>query len=430
MNEHAYPSLPAAQPEPAFAALVGIDWADKKHYWKLQTAEGQREQGELDNTPEAVEVWMAGLLQRFGQRPLAVALEQRRGPLVVLLSKYGSLHLYPVHPLTVARYREAWASAGGKNDASDAGLLLEILAQHRDRLRRLDPDTEPMRLLQALVENRRKLVDQRTAVSNRLTALLKLYFPQILIWFDKLDSPLVADLLAAWPTLPQLQQASPARLQKFFRQHRCQSAKTQQRLEQIRQAVPATADPAILQPSCLLAQVCLRQLAVLREAIQEFDKQIDTLARRQPDWALFDSLPGAGAVLAPRLMAALGSRRERYHSAAELQCFAGIAPVTKASGNSRRVQRRWACPTFLRQTFHEWAACTLPGCPWAKQYYQEQIAKNKSHHTAVRALAFKWIRILYRCWKDRRPYREELYLRNRNQRLVPLQALAKPVDSR
>lgn len=430
MNEHAYPSLPAAQPEPAFAALVGIDWADEKHYWKLQTAEGQREQGELDNTPEAVEVWMAGLLQRFGQRPLAVALEQRRGPLVVLLSKYGSLHLYPVHPLTVARYREAWASAGGKNDASDAGLLLEILAQHRDRLRRLDPDTEPMRLLQALVENRRKLVDQRTAVSNRLTALLKLYFPQILTWFDKLDSPLVADLLAAWPTLPQLQQASPARLQKFFRQHRCQSAKTQQRLEQIRQAVPATADPAILQPSCLLAQVCLRQLAVLREAIQEFDKQIDTLARRQPDWALFDSLPGAGAVLAPRLMAALGSRRERYHSAAELQCFAGIAPVTKASGNSRRVQRRWACPTFLRQTFHEWAACTLPGCPWAKQYYQEQIAKNKSHHTAVRALAFKWIRILYRCWKDRRPYREELYLRNRNQRLVPLQALAKPVDSR
>ena len=126
-------------------------------------------------------------------------------------------------------------------------------------------------------------------------------------------------------------------------------------------------------------------------------------------------------------MAALGSRRERFASAAELQCFSGIAPVKEASGNSQRVHRRWACPKFLRQSFHEWAACSIPFCAWAKAYYDQQRSRQKSHHTAVRALAFKWMRILYRCWKDRQPYREEIYLLSWAKRNPPLQRLAQPV---
>ena len=148
----------------------------------------------------------------------------------------------------------------------------------------------------------------------------------------------------------------------------------------------------------------------MRRTISELEKEIAQLARQQPDWEIFDSLPGAGEVLAPRLMAALGSRRERFASAAELQCFSGIAPVKEASGNSQRVHMRWACPKFVRQSFHEWAGCSIPFCGWAKAYYDQQRARQKSHHTAVRALAFQWMRILYRCWKDRQPYREEIYL--------------------
>src|SRR5215472_10876894 len=169
-----------AEPEPEFAAFVAIDWADQKHYWSLQVV-GQK--GTLDNTPEAVEAWIMELHMRFGHGPLAVALEQRRGALTVMLSKYAHVHLYPVHPTTLAKFREAWYPSRSKSDPSDADLLLEILTAHRSRLRRLNPDTVEIRLLQNLVENRRKLVDERTALSNRLTDLLKLYFPQILGWF-------------------------------------------------------------------------------------------------------------------------------------------------------------------------------------------------------------------------------------------------------
>src|SRR5579859_5721772 len=150
--------------------------------------------------------------------------------------------------------------------------------------------------------------------------------------------------------------------------------------------------------------VCVRQLEVLRESIGELQKKIEQQARQQPDWEIFHSLPGAGAVMAPRLMAALGSRRERFESATDVQCSVGIAPVKEASGNSQWVHMRWACPKFQRQTFHEWAGCSLPYCSWAKAYYDVLRSRGKDHHTAIRALAFKWMRIVYRCWKNRMPY--------------------------
>ena len=148
----------------------------------------------LINTPEAVDAWIMELHGRFHPQPIAIALEQRRGALQVMLGKYEQLYLYPVHPLTLAKYREAWYPSRSKDDIKDADLLQEILTQHRDRLRRIDPDATEMRLLQFHVENRRKLVDERTALSNKLKDALKIYYPQIPLWFDNLTTDQVGDL--------------------------------------------------------------------------------------------------------------------------------------------------------------------------------------------------------------------------------------------
>jgi len=367
-----------AEAEPEFAAFMAIDWADQKHYWSLQVV-GQKglQRGTLDNTPEAVEAWIAELRMRLGERPLAMALEQRRGALVVMLSKYAHVHLYPVHPTTLAKFREAWYPSRSKSDPSDADLLLEILTTHRSRLRRLDPDTVEIRLLQNLVENRRKLVDERTALSNRLTDLLKLYFPQILGWFFDVTSVVVGDLLEQWPSLQDLQQAKRAKLEKFLRDHHCSDM--EERLLQIRQALPATHDRALLDSAPYQVAAWVRQMAVLRDSIRQLEKRIAELAAQQQDWHIFQSLPGAGAALAPRLMVALGTQRDRYSSASELQCFCGIAPVKEASGKTQWVHFRWAAPKFLRQSFHEWAACSIAQCEWAAAYYQQQKARGKSH---------------------------------------------------
>lgn len=164
--------------EPEFTAWVGIDWADQKHFWSLQPAGSERrEHGELQHTPEAVEAWVAELRLRFGHRPVAVAVEQTRGALVFMLSKYEGLHIYPVPPAMSSHFRKAFYASGTKDDGKDADLLLDILQLHRARLRRLSPDSEATRLVQNLVEERRKLVDEKSAQKNRLESYLKVYFP-------------------------------------------------------------------------------------------------------------------------------------------------------------------------------------------------------------------------------------------------------------
>jgi transposase len=397
--------------ENQFAASVAIDWADQKHAWIMQVGEsGGRRGGIIDHTPEAVDVWAAELRRQFGGQPIAVAVEQSRGSLVFMLSKYEHLVVFPVHPTTLANYRKSFRPSGAKNDPSDAALLLDVLTLHRDKLRALTPDTPETRTLQFLVEERRKLVDEKTRCSNRITSHLKMYFPQVLDWFDEIGSAIAAEFLERWPDLDKLKRAKPATIQRFFFDHNSRnSERLATRLEQIGKSVAATSDMAVL-TSCRSAVVTWAGLMKeLVNAISRYDKQIESLARQHPDYALMKSFPGAGDVLVPRLIAAIGSQRDRYMTAHQLQCYSGIAPVLASSGKQHWVHWRWSCPKFLRQTFQEWALRSIAYSTWARAYYDGQRAKGKACNTAVRALAFKWIRILFRCWKDHKPYDEAFY---------------------
>lgn len=411
--------------EPRFAAYVAMDWGDSKHAWSRQPAESdRRERGEIEHSPEAVAAWTAMLSARFGGQPVALAVEQSRGSLVFMLGKYERLHVYPIHPRAAAQFRAALVPSGAKDDPSDAELLLDLLTHHRARLRRLKPDTAQTRLVQHLVEGRRKLVNERTRQSNRLTAQLKLYFPQMLDWFGDIDAPLATGLLKRWPTLEALQKARPATVRSFFTQHNCRSQELiEQWLEAIRRAVPAVRDQALIQAAVAMTKVLAELIATLREGIAGFDRQIAQAVAARPDFAIFDSFPGAGPALAPRLLAAFGSQRDRYLSATDLQTFSGIAPVTERSGKSEWVHVRWACPRFLRQTFHEWAAHSIGFCDWARAYYGQQRDRGKDHHVAVRALAFKWIRIAFRCWKDGVLYDDARYIQSLRRRASPLTAI-------
>ena len=238
-----------------FAAHIGLDWADQKHFWVMRTADGKMQRGELKNTPEAIQVWAAELAQRFAGQPIAVALEQSRGAVIAMLGKYGHLVLFPVHPNTVANYRKTFCPSGAKSDPGDGHLILELLLTHPDKFRRLQPDTVETRGLQFLTEERRKLVNQHTSEVQRLIGWLKQIFPQILAWFDDAASPMVGSLLLRWPTLQTLQKAKPQTLRKFFGQQNCRSEeRIEERIEQIRHSVVATTDEALMQTGLLCIQ--------------------------------------------------------------------------------------------------------------------------------------------------------------------------------
>lgn len=410
-------ALPSLADEPGYAAFVALDWSRQKHVFMLQPADsGVPELGELDNTPEAVAVWSAELEQRFGGRPIAIAVEQKRGPVVNLLQKYAHLVLYPVPPAMLASYRQTFVPSGAKDDPGDTALILELLLRHRDRLRRLEPDTTETRLLQFLVEDRRQLVDEKTRQILRLQDCLQQYFPQLLQWFD-VDTALVAALLDRWGDLQQLQRAHAGTLRRFLQEHNCRGQeRIQQRIDAIYAATVATSDAAVVEACTRKARDLAKLIGTLREQIKSLEQRRDELVAAHPDGPLFASFPGAGPATVPRLIVAFGTRRERYRTAYEVQCDSGIAPVYKGSGQTQYVSIRRACPKFLRQTFHEFAGQSIPRCSWAKAYYQHQCDSNHDHHAAVRSLGYKWIRIMFRCWKDRTPYDDQRYLESLRRR--------------
>jgi transposase len=396
----------------AFAAFVGIDWADAKHDGCLQTAgSAKREYFQLEHTPEAIDAWVTTLRTRFNSQPVAICLELNKGPLVSALRKYDFLVLFPINPLTLARYREAFTPSRAKDDPTDAALQLELLLTHRDKLQPLQPQSPAMRALAQLVEHRRRVVGDKVRITNRLTSTLKNYFPHVLHWFQEKDTAIFCDFLSRWSTLKAAQLARRSTLETFFREHHVRYADIiAQRIQAITSATPLTTDAGVIAPNALLVQALVAQLRVTLQAIADFDTAIAQCAQNHPDFSLFQALPGAGPVFASRLLVAFGEQRERYASAAELQKYAGIAPVTERSGKKSWVHWRLQCPKFLRQTFVEWAAESIRHSFWAQVYYQQQRDKGKAHQAAVRALAFKWIRILYRCWQERTPYAESVYL--------------------
>ena len=408
-------------PDGEFTAFIGIDWADSKHDICLQAADSaHREFDRFAHRVDRIEQWACAMRQRFGGR-IAVALELSKGPLVYALQKYDFFVLFPINPSMLAKYREAFKPSRAKDDPTDAQLALELLLRHRDRLNPLQPQTAQMRMLLYLVEQRRRLVADKTRFTNRLGHALKQYFPQALDWFDQTDTPLFCDFLTRWPTLAQVKRARKASLEAFFQAHNVRFAKlVEERISAIKTATALTEDLAVVTAYQLQALVLVDQLRVTLQAIARFDAQIATIAPTLPDYALFRALPGAGPSLAPRLLVAFGEQRERFAGADELQKYSGVAPVTERSGNKRWVHWRWQCPTFLRQTFVEWAAQTINKSFWAGAYYRRQRDQGSSHQTALRALAFKWLRILYRCWQTRTPYDESTYLNALKRRGSPL----------
>lgn len=395
-------------------ALVGVDWGDKEHAFEVRGTDGSIRQGTFEQRPEAVSAWVSMLRAAYPTGTIAVAIEQSRGALLYALSAYEFLELLPVHPTRLAAYRAFVRPSGAKDDPADAGLACDYAQKHPEDIRPWKPADAVTRELQLLVEWRRKFVDQRTAFWHQMRDALKQYFPQALEWLGELTSPMALDFLERWATLGELQRSRPTTIRSFFTEHGSRSAELiEWRVSQIASATPLHSDQALIRALSLLVRSLVAMIRSVSEQIQHLDTRTEQLWADHPDRAIFESLPGAGQILAPRLAVALGTDHSRW-TAQTLQTFSGIAPVTVQSCGSRWVHSRWICPKFVRQSFHEFAASSIPHCSWAAAFYRQQRARGKGHHAAVRALAFRWIRIIVRCWKDGTPYDDSRYV----QRLI------------
>ena len=390
--------------------VVGIDWADSKH--DLTVIDGDRRSHfRINSDTEDVSEMISKLNSLADGRTIAVCLEKGRVRIIYHLMLHENITLYPVDPKQAARYRESFTSSGAKDDQRDSYYLARMLKERRADLRPLKPDDPLTRKISLLCQTRRQLVDDKTQVIQQLHAVLKMYFPLLLaLPGNRLDCRLKQEVMRRWPDPRKFQKVNAKTIEKLLRRHRCgNDEQIAQLIKTIRSTKPVTTDGAFIEPLMIRVRTLAEQLQSIDKGIATLETEIGSAMQQHPDAKLFTSLPGAGAALAPRLLAALGSDRERWGNASEMGSYSGILPVTRQSGKTKHVSRRRACPKYIKQTFHEFADCARKHCAWSRAYYNLQRANGMAHHAAVRKLASRWLRILISVWKSRTLYDDSRY---------------------
>ena len=358
-----------------YEVVIGIDWADEKNdLWIMDKERAQGEHRQVAQDAVALHQFAQQIKERYGGKRIALVVDQKRGGLINFLLGLDFVDLYPVHAASAKDYRRALYPSGAKSDPVDARSHAEFFCKHPERFGPpLKADSAPTRELQWLCEDRRGFVDQQTRLEQRLRSCLKQYNPLVLKLFDDLGRTMCLRFILRWPSLQKVQRGSTQVLRKFFYSQNSRSAaKIQQRLELIRTERALSEEVAFLNACSRKAQTWARQLLALGPQIEAYDGRINS-------------------------------------------------GQDKRTGQSkRRVRWRWSAPTFVRQSFVEHAQHSIGYCRWASAYYESKKEQGKTRQTILRSLAFKWTRILYRCWQTGDCYEEQRYLDSLRRRNSPL----------
>ncbi len=393
---------------------IGIDRSDKTIDIRELSDEGKTlVEQKINSAPETLLPWILDLINQLpGDTNIAICIEQPCQNLVNFFSQFPEVDIYLENPHVIKKFRESLSASRAKDDRRDAAAIGQYIYERHAGLepyKNTDPQSTQ---LAALVEKRRQLVGTCTSLTNKLTQALKEYYPQALELVGKyIYSPLSCAFLCKWSSLQELKKAKQSTIIKFYHTQGSRSAKLlEKRLEVIEKAVPMCTDKYLIEVYQLQVISLVKLISQVQLGIKKFDQLIEEKTSQHEDMKLFTTLPGAGPCYAARLFAFFGSDRSRYEDASSVQKDSGIAPLTKQSGNKRYIQRRYACKKFDRQTFVEWAGQTVLKSLWSKAYYEQQKSKGHRHQSILRSLAYKWQRILFRCWKNHELYDEKAYL--------------------
>jgi transposase len=389
---------------------AGLDWASDHH--DIVVVDGQGKVVLQERFAHTSEGWnpLVARLEILGT--VAVAVETNQGLAVEQLLAHGQI-VYPLNPKQAQRYRERKAPSGVKDDQLDAWSMADALRLDGHDWKALAPEDPLTAELRLVTRDEVGLIEQRTALVNQLIACLRAYFPAALEAFDDWTLPSAWAFVERFPTPQALTGAGKRAWEKFLHTQKLYRPETyKRRMEIFARADQFMGSSASVGAHSLLATTLAAMLHTLDKGLAAYRERIEALFARHPDHDLFGSLPGVGPKLGPRLIAELGSDRNRFQSAESLQGLAGTAPVTIQSGQiTRRVMRR-ACHKGLRTAVHLWANTSRFVCPWAQAYYQAHRAKGKSHACALRCLGQRWLKILWKMWQTKLPYDADLHARN------------------
>jgi hypothetical protein len=390
--------------------FAGIDWASEKHslcvvdpagavcvcFTFAHTAEG---------IAEAIR-----RLDRFGPRDqFPIAIERPSGLLVDTFVEAG-FPIVPIHPNALKATRPRYSAAQGKADPGDSYIIADVLRTDGHRFRVLRGASEHTRALRAAVRIRDDLVATRTQIANQLRELLDTFWPGPLSMFYEVESWICLEFLDAYPSPAAAARLGEKRLQGFLVRNGYSGRRTaSELLARLRQAPTGHASDRECEVKAQLVRSLVVVLRTLMSQVRDADRLIDAQLEQHPDASIIQSFPRTGTVNAAQILAELGDDRDRFACFDQLAAEAGVCPVTFASGKHRGVAFRFACNKRLRQAITTWADNSRHACAWAAARYRAARQRGCDHPHAVRILARAWLRVLWRCWKDRVLYDPQLH---------------------
>jgi transposase len=393
-----------------YAHFGGLDFARQKHHVVVVDRIGRLVLNRP--LPETAEGWAAFRAAAEPLKPLAVAVETNNGPAVERLLEMG-VSVYPMNPKAAERLRDRKAPSGVKDDELDAWSFADGLRTDGHGWRVLRPEEERTKELRILCRDEVALIEQKTALVNALQAALVEYYPAALEAFDNWTVASSWTFVLQFPTPRDLVRRGQRKWENFLHAQKLYRAETAQKRLEIFARADQFVSPseAVTRAKSLLAVCLAKQLLTLQGQLEEYRQLIEQRFAEHPDHDLFDSLPGGGKTKA-RLLGELGGDPERFETSDALRAFAGSAPVTEQSGQTRVVYLRRACNKHLRYAMHWLADLSREECAWAAAYYQKKKQQGMKHAAALRCLAGRWQKILWKMIQTGTKYDAELHMRN------------------
>jgi transposase len=372
----------------------GIDWAEGHHDIALADRDGNLLARRRISDDAAGLAALLALLAEHGDTPgdpIPVAIETPRGLLVACLRATGR-PVYPINPMSVARYRDRHSVAGRKSDHGDSFVLASVLRTDLHAHRPLPAGSELAQAIAVLARAQQDAVWDRTTAHNKLRSHLREYYPGFLAAFADARGgilrPEARAILAAAPTpadaatltLTQLR----ALLKKAGRSRGIDTEAT--RLREAFRAPQMRQLPLVEAAMGRQALALLGQLNAACAAADDLERAAVESFNLHPDAGIITSFPGLGALTGARVLAEIGDDRSRFSDAKGLKAYAGAAPITRASGKTRSVTRRRIKNNRLNAAGYCWAFSALTASPGARAHYDRRRDTGDRHAAAQRNL--------------------------------------------
>jgi transposase len=401
--------------------FCGIDWAEDHHDIALADGDGKLLARRRISDDAAGLAALLDLLAEHGdspEDPVPVAIETPRGLLVACLRATGR-KVYPLNPMSVARYRDRHSVAGRKSDHGDAFVMANVLRTDMHAHRPLPADSELAQAVAVLARAQQDAVWDRTTAHNKLRSHLREYFPGFLAAFagarDGIMRPEARVILAAAPDPASAAKLTLARLRALLKKagrQRGIDAEAQRlreafRREQMRQL------PLVEQAMGKQSIALLRQLDAACASADELEQAATESFNQHPDAGIITSFPGIGALTGARVLAEIGDDRSRFQDARGLKAYAGSAPVTRSSGKSRSVLHRRVKNNRLAAAGYTWAFAALTASPGARAHYDRRRDRGDRHGAAQRNLFSRLLGCLHHCLVTGQHYDEATAFPNR-----------------